>query len=349
MAQISYSKAINDALHQAMERDCKVLVYGLGVSDPKAIFGTTHGLQERFGCKRVFDMPVSENALTGLAVGVAIGGYKPVMTHQRLDFALVSIDQIVNSAAKWFYMFGGKTPIPLVIRMIIGRGWGQGPTHSQSLHSWFAHIPGLKVVMPATPYDAKGLLLESIQDPNPVIFIEHRWAHNIIGEVPEGYYQIPIGKAKVLRVGSNITIVSISFMMAEALKAAEFLSDHNISCEVIDLRTVRPIDWAAIKSSVAKTGHLVVLDIAHPTASMAAEIIAHITENIFFALKSPPKRICLPDHAVPTSQGLTQNFYPTVADIVKCIANIFKMPVEVDSLVDNLPNDVPGKWFNGPF
>lgn len=349
MRQITFGESINEAMHIAMQSDPKVLAFGLGICDPKAIFGTTKGLQENFGKNRVFDMPVSENALTGMAVGAAIGGYKPVMVHQRLDFALVSVDQIVNSAAKWFYMFGGRTPIPIVIRMIVGRGWGQGPTHSQALHSWFAHIPGLKVVLPSCPGDAKGLLLESIQDPNPVIFIEHRWLHNTLGFVSEGDYRVPLDKASVVIEGSDITLVATSLMTVEARRASQILSAYGISCEIVDLRSVRPIDWKTIENSVLKTGRIVALDFSHPTASIASEIVAGVTERCFASLRSAPVRLCLPDHPVPTSFALTDGFYPTVFDIVHQVAQMMGVPIPVCNMTDNHPHDVPGEWFRGPF
>jgi pyruvate/2-oxoglutarate/acetoin dehydrogenase E1 component len=349
MTQMTFSEAINNAMYVAMATDPKVLAFGLGICDPKAIFGTTAGLQDAFGKDRVFDMPVSENALTGMAVGAAIGGYKPVMVHQRLDFTLVSIDQIVNSAAKWFYMFGGQTPIPIVIRMIVGRGWGQGPTHSQALHAWFAHVPGLKVVLPSSAEDAKGLLLESIYDPNPVIFIEHRWLHNTLGEVPEGDYRVPLGRAATVFEGSDITLVATSLMTVEARRASQLLAAHGISCEVIDLRTVRPIDWATIEASVAKTGRMVALDIAHPTASIAAEIVAGVTERCFSSLKTAPARICLPDHAVPTSPALIKGFYPSAVNIVDQVASMMGAQIPTGQLKDTCPHDVPGEWFRGPF
>ena len=228
---INFASSVNEALFTAMELDEKVLCYGLGVDDPKHIFQTTQGLKERFGNERVFDIPTSENAMTGVAVGAAMKGYRSVMVHQRLDFFLLAMDQLVNSAAKCHYMFGGQHSVPIVIRLIIGRGWGQGPTHSQSLQSWFAHIPGLKVVMPSTPKDAKGLLIASIFDDNPVIFLEHRWLHNQKeGDVPEGNFRIPLGKANRLVEGKDVSIISMSYMTIEAIKAVKFLKSENISC-----------------------------------------------------------------------------------------------------------------------
>ena len=214
---ITYAEAIREALDQAMAADESVIVFGLGVDDPKAIFGTTAGLQETYGCERVFDTPTSENAMTGVGIGAALNGIRPVMVHQRLDFFLLAMDQLVNGAAKWHFMFGGQGKVPITIRLIMGRGWGQGPTHSQNLQAWFTHIPGLKVVMPATAEDAKGLLLESIRDDNPVVFLEHRWLHNIQGEVSEEPKHVPLGKARMIREGFDITLVAISYMVVEAI------------------------------------------------------------------------------------------------------------------------------------
>jgi len=345
----TFAESVNEALSLAMEIDEKVVACGLGISDPKAIFGTTSGLEEKYGKDRVFDMPVSENALTGVAVGMAIGGYKSILTHQRLDFSIVSMDQIVNSAAKWFYMFGGRTPIPIVIRMIIGRGWGQGPTHAQALHSWFAHIPGLKVVMPSNAYDAKGLLLESIFDPNPVIFLEHRWLHNSIGIVPNGDYRVPIDKSKIVSKGSDITIVSLSIMTPVAMTVNKILAEKNISLEVIDLISIRPIDWDTIFSSVKKTGKLMVLDISHPRASVASDIIANTSSRLFKFLKEAPVSICLPDHCIPTSYSLTEDFYPSVSKVMEEVLKLAK--IQTSNVIFNETNkhDIPGDWFKGPF
>jgi len=212
MTEKTFAEAINAALTLAMDIDPSVICYGLGADDPKRIFGTTVGLQERFGSERVFDMPTAENTMTGVGIGAALYGLRPIMNHQRLDFTLLSMDQLINNAAKWNFMFGGKCSVPITIRMILGRGWGQGPTHSQNLQALFAHIPGLKVVMPATAEDAKGLLLSAIFDDNPVIFLEHRWLHNLRGNVPDGDIRIPLGQANKLREGTDITITAMSYM-----------------------------------------------------------------------------------------------------------------------------------------
>ncbi len=346
-----YSQAINDALHIAMALDKKVLCYGLGVDDPKRIFGTTLGLQERFGNQRVFDTPTSENAMTGVAIGVGLRGFRSVMVHQRMDFFLLAMDQLVNSAAKWHYMFGGQNSVPITIRLILGRGWGQGPTHSQSLQAWFSHIPGLKVVMPSTPKDAKGLLLSSIFDENPVIFMEHRWLHNQKGDVPEGDYRIPLGEARIIKPGSDVTIVAMSYMNIEALRAINYLDQKNVvSCELLDLRTVSPIDWKKIYTSVRKTGRLLVLDTGATTGSIAGEIVARIAMDLFTDLRCAPQRIALPDIPTPTSPALTEKFYPGSITIVERIAQMMNLDIDTEKLDESTtPHDIPGEWFKGPF
>lgn len=351
MPQKNFVTAINEAIHQAMEIDKSVICYGLGVTDPKAVFGTTANLERRFGSERVFDMPTSENAMTGVAIGAALNGVKSVMTHQRIDFFLLAMDQLVNSAAKWHYMFGGQNSIPITIRLIIGRGWGQGPTHSQNLQAWFAHIPGLKVVMPTTPEDAKGLLITSILDPNPVVFLEHRWLHNSIGEVPEGDFRLPLGCARIARSGKDITIVSMSYMTIEALHAADYLSTQGISCEVIDLRTIKPLDWDAVMRSVSKTGRLLALDSGFTTGSVAGEIVARISIDAFDKLRSAPARLAMPDVPEPTSPALTKGFYIRAADISEKVMEMIggEFSNTRNALPEPMPHDVPGEWFKGPF
>lgn len=348
---MTFAQAINEALHQAMALDKSVICYGLGVTDPKAVFGTTANLQERFGGARVFDMPTSENAMTGVAIGAALNGVKPVMTHQRLDFFLLALDQLVNGAAKWHYMFGSRMSVPITIRLILGRGWGQGPTHSQNLQAWFAHIPGLKVVMPTTPEDAKGLLLSSVFDPNPVVFLEHRWLHNTVGEVPQGDYRVPLAQARVMRTGADITLVGMSYMTVEALHAADFLATRGIACEVLDLRTIKPLDWKAVYRSVARTGRLLALDSGFSTGSVAGEIVARVAMEQFHLLKAPPARLAMPDVPEPTSFGLTKGFYVRPADIAeKVLAMMGHSTDDVHaSLPEPTPHDVPGEWFKGPF
>ncbi|MDP1574211.1 MAG: transketolase C-terminal domain-containing protein [Coxiellaceae bacterium] len=351
MRQLTYTQAINEALHLAMQDNPKLICYGLGTDDPKAIFGTTQKLQECFGTNRVFDMPTSENAMTGVAVGCALGGYPSVMSHQRLDFFLLAMDQLVNSAAKWHYMFGGQNSVPIVIRLILGRGWGQGPTHSQNLQSWFAHIPGLKVVSPTSAYDAKGLMLSSIRDNNPVVFLEHRWLGNSVSEVPEEHYEIPLGKAKVVRNGTDISLIGMSYMTVEAMRAAEYLAEFNISCDIVDLRSIRPIDWETVFNSVRKTKRLLALDTSQPTCSVASEIISLVSSTLFSELKSAPHMLANPDNPEPTSFGLTKHYHPSAEDIVTRVANMLGIEIPTAPLREKrtCQHDVPGDWFKGPF
>lgn len=348
---ITFAQGINEALHDKMSDDPSVIVIGLGVPDPKSIFGTTQGLSEVFGSARVFDMPTSENAVTGVCIGAALRGMRPVMTHQRVDFAFTAMDQMVNQAAKWHYTFAGKSSVPLVIRMVIGRGWGQGPQHSQSPQSVFAHFPGLKVVMPTFPADAKGLLTSAIEDDNPVIFLEHRWLHDISGPVPEGHHTTPLSQARVVKKGTDVSIVAISYMVIEALRAAEQLTASGISAEVIDIRTVSPLDEETILNSVRKTGRLIVADTAARSFGMSAEIIARTTESAWDQLKSPPVRVALPDIPVPTSPALANELYPCPEDLANAALTLFGLPLLPRPTADNstIPLDVPNRGFTGPF
>ena len=350
--ELKFFQAINEALDLCMAKDPSVYLMGLGVPDPKGIFGTTLGLEKKYGSDRVMDMPAAENGMTGVAVGSALVGMRPVMVHQRLDFALLAVEQIVNQAAKWHYMFAGQATVPRVIRLVVGRGWGQGPQHSQSLQSWFAHIPGLKVVMPATPYDAKGLLISSIEDNNPVIFIEHRWLHNTFGEVPEGMYRVPLGEARVAREGKDITFVATSHMVLEARKAAEVLARGGVEAEVIDVRTLRPLDLDTILKSVSKTKYLIVADTGWKIGGFASEVIASVVEQAFDALKAAPRRIALADCAIPASQALSNLCYPRAKDFVRnaCeLLEISKNKLHFSEEEIAIPLDVPDLNFSGPF
>lgn len=352
---LSYSRAIKEAIDQCLAKDPSVFLIGEGVPDAKGIFGTTVGLAQKYGSQRVMDMPVSENALTGICVGAALRGMRPIITHQRVDFCLLALDQIINNAAKWHFMFGGQSSVPMVIRLIIGRGWGQGPQHSQHLHSIFSHIPGLKVIMPTTAYDVKGMLVAAVEDNNPVICIEHRWLYELEGYVPEEIYRVALDKANIIRPGKDVTIVSQSHMTIEALKAAGYLAKEGIEAEVIDLRTLRPLDRDAIVNSVKKTGRLLVLDTGWLTYGITGEIIASVTDAAFSDLKAPPRRIALPDIPTPTSPFLTKNFYPTFREIIGAVCDIlgadkkrFAGMMDADDNA-NKPHDVPDLSFKGPF
>lgn len=349
---LRFDQAILEATDQCMAADPRVYVMGLGVTDPKGTFGTTLGLEAKYGSKRVMDMPTSENGMTGVAIGSAIVGMRPLMTHQRVDFALLALDQIINNAAKWHFMFGGRMRVPLVIRLVIGRGWGQGPQHSQSLQAIFSHIPGLKVVMPTTPYDAKGLLTSAIEDDNPVIFLEHRWLHGVFGSVPEEPYRVPIGEARTAREGRDVTIVSTSYMTLEALRAAELLAREGIEAEVVDVRTLKPLDRGHILDSVRKTGRLVAVDAAWRTLGFASEVLALVAEEAYASLRSAPCRVTLPDLPTPTSPALANEYYPRAVHIVNAVRAMLGLPERTEEelgIQHETPLDVPDKAFTGPF
>jgi pyruvate/2-oxoglutarate/acetoin dehydrogenase E1 component len=350
--QLKFAEAVREAIDICLDRDPSTYVLGLGVPDPIGVFGTTKNLQEKYGERRVFDMPVAENAMTGVALGSCLVGMRPIMTHIRLEFAMMAMDQICNQAAKWHYMFGGRSKVPLTIRMIIGRGWGQGPQHSQSLHAWFAHVPGLKVVMPSTPSDAKGLLISSIEDDSPVVFLEHRWLHNIHGPVSEGYYTVPLGKSRVVTEGDDVTIVASSYATLDAIKAGRELEQSGIRADIIDLRTLVPRDDATILRSVAKTGRLVVVDQGTLTGGFAGDIVARVTEQAFGALKAAPIRVTSPDCPTPTTRALSNYYYPQPGHIVAAARRTLGLVTE-DPFGSISPGDktldVPDKSFTGPF
>ncbi len=347
--RLTFAQAINEALDLCLAADPAVYVMGLGVPDPKGIFGTTIGLRDKHGVKRVLDMPVAENAMTGVAIGSALAGMRPVMTHQRVDFALLALEQMVNQAAKWRYMFGGKAHVPIVVRLVIGRGWGQGPQHSQSLHSWFAHVPGLNVVMPASPHDAKGLLIAAIEDDDPVIVLEHRWLFSLVGPVPEGLYRVPMGTCRIARPGSDVTIAALSHMTVEALRAAASLAEAGVEAEVVDLRSLAPFDAETVIGSVRRTGRLVVADTGWRHAGFAAEVVARVAEAASDALKAPPVRLALPAVPVPTARVLAEAVYPGAADIVEAVRRVLDLDRPVPLPEPAVPSDVPDNLFKGPF
>ena len=323
MRQITYVEAINETLHQMIEKDEKVFLIGQGVTSPWYVGTTTVGLIERFP-ERVIDTPVSENGITGAAVGAALAGMRPILVHPRLDFMYYAMDQIANHAANWYYMFGGQLSVPITIWGIINRGGEQAAQHSQALQAMFTHIPGLKVVMPSTAYDAKGLLVASIEDENPVVYIDERWLYDFAGEVPEEIYSVPIGKGIMRKDGEDITVVATSYMVHEALKAAESLEREGIDTEVIDLRSLKPLDENIIFESVKKTGRLVIADGGWKTCGIAAEISALVSENIFEYLKAPIMRVSLPDTPAPASSILEEAYYPKARNIISVVKNCYR-------------------------
>lgn len=320
--KLSYSLAINEALKQMMEKDPSVILIGQGVKSPWYVGNTCKDLIETFGQDRVIDTPVSENGITGAAVGAAIVGMKAIVVHPRVDFMMYAMDPIVNEAANWHYMFGGKSSVPVVFWGIINRHGEQAAQHSQALQALFSHIPGLKVVMPATPYDAKGLMVAAIQDPNPVVFIDDRDLYGMEEHVPQELYSVPIGKGVVKQEGKDVTVVAISAMLPFALETAQTLLQEHISCEVIDPRTLKPFDEDLIFSSVRKTGRLVVIEGAWRTGGVAGEITARVAEECFSSLKAPIKRITLPDCPAPMSRTLEDAYYPKREDVIKKIRSL---------------------------
>lgn len=340
---ITFGQALHEALSSAMTKDSNVIVMGIGVDDHKAVFGSTKGLVNKFGKERVFDTPIAEASMTGIAAGAAINGIKPVHIHIRMDFLYLAMDQIFNMAAKWRYMFGGQMNVPMVIRAVIGRSWGQGAQHSQNFQSIFMHIPGIKVVTPTTAYDAKGCLLAAINDPNPVIMIEHRLLYDIPGEVPENDYEVGFGKAAVRRSGKDITIVANSYMVAEALKAAEFLATQGIDVEIVDPISLVPLDQEAILNSVKKTTRLLVADAGWVTCGFSAEIAALVSEKGFYSLTQPVRRLGMKQVPCPVSKTLEDEFYPNAKDIAAAVCQMMEK---------SLPNvEVPllTSKFKGPF
>ena len=352
MPKISFVDSINGAISKAMAKDKKMICYGLGVTDPKNIFGTTKNLENKFGKERVFDVPTSENALTGISVGLAINGVRSVVSHQRVDFFLLAFDQLINSAAKWYYMFGSKKSVPITIRLIIGRGWGQGPTHSQSLQSIFAHIPGLKVVVPSSPQTAYDLLLASIFDPNPVVFLEHRWLHNLKSNVKKKNQISKLKGSRIIKKGKDLTIITMSFAVFDVMDIAKKMIKEQIDIEVIDLSVVKPIYWSNIISSIKKTGKLIVVDTGAYTGSVSSDILSEIFIKHSSLLKVSPIKIAMPDFPEPTSYGLTKNFYFDKFKIIEKIKLILKInkKLKIENEIKKPDHhDIPGKWFTGPF
>jgi pyruvate dehydrogenase E1 component beta subunit len=279
------------------------------------------------------------------------------MIHQRIDFMLLAMDQIVNNAAKWHYMFNGKSSVPLVIRAIIGRGWGQGPQHSQGLHGMFAQVPGLKVVMPSTAYDAKGMMVAAVEDNNPVIFIEHRWLHNIKDNVPVGLFRVPLDKARVLRTGVDVTIAAFSYGVIEALEASRALEQYfGVNCEILDMRSVRPLDVGSVINSVSKTGRLLIIDTAFRSGGVSGELMGQVIEGGFDKLTKAPIRMALPDYPAPTSPFMTKDYYYDSLGIAQAVLKLCELG-ENDERYNKLQakiksarrHDVPNNDFTGPF
>lgn len=319
---LGYAKAVNEALEIALEQDPSVFVFGQGVDDPTAMFGVTKDLQNKYGEKRVFDSPLSEEGMMGVSTGAAMNGMRPVYMHNRPDFILLAFNQLVTHAAKMHYMDNGLTKVPMVVWAAIGRGWGSGAQHSQAIQGLLVGVPGLKIVMPSTPYDAKGLMLSAILDNNPVLVFEHRWLMKKDGIVPEGLYRVPLGKGIYRRRGKDVTIVGASHALELGLQAANQLAAEGIDAEVIDLRTIKPLDDAIIAESLKKTGRLVVVDTGWAMGGVCAEIGCLAAEKWFDSLKAPVRRIGLPDIPHPAGYTLEHFFYPDVKRISQTIRDL---------------------------
>jgi pyruvate/2-oxoglutarate/acetoin dehydrogenase E1 component len=313
---LTFRDAINLALTHEMERDPSVFIFGLDVPDHKRIFGSTRGLVEKFGADRCFGTPLCEEALTGIALGAAVSGLKPILVHIRTDFLLLGTNQIINMISCMHYMSGGKLNVPLVISAVIGRGWGQAAQHSKSLQSIFAHIPGLKVVMPSRPQDAYGLLRASIQDPNPVIFLEHRWLYDVDGPVND-QEKSALGESKVIREGNDLSVICTSWMNVEAMKAAEVLARRGIQLEVVDVRTIAPLKKETIVNSVRKTGRCIVADYDWIYCGFSAELASIISHGAFSELKSPIERLGFAHTPCPGTRPLENLFYPSAVTIIR--------------------------------
>jgi pyruvate/2-oxoglutarate/acetoin dehydrogenase E1 component len=343
---LSYVAAIREATDQEMGRDESVILFGLDVDDPKRILGTTAGLVEKYGPERVFGTPLSEDAMTGVAVGAALAGLRPIHVHIRMDFLMLAMNQLVNVAAKMRTMTGGRAYLPIVVRSIIGKSWGQGAQHSQALYPFFMHVPGLKVAAPTTPYDAKGCLLHAIRDDDPVLHVEHRLLYFQEGPVPEGEYTVPPGKARITAVGGDITIVGISYMQLECLRARKLLDAIGIEAEVIDPIWLSPLDVETIERSVRKTGRLCVVDNAWTTCGAGAEIVAQVVERLQGDVDLRVCRLGFAPVTCPPTPTLEERFYP---DARRIAAAAYDLVGRGEGWSPPAGGDVAPIAFRGPF
>ena len=317
MRELSYAEALREALRQAMTADPNVFMIGEDIGVYGGAFGVSAGLIDEFGSERIIDTPISEAAITGACIGAALTGMRPVGEIQFMDFITLSMEQLVLQAAKIRFMFGGKAKVPFVLRTPAGSGTGAAAQHSQSLENWFVHVPGLKVVMPSTPYDAKGLLRAAIYDDNPVIFVEHKLLYKTKGPVPEAPYEIPLGQSKVVREGIDLTLIATSIMVVRALQAAEKLAEEGVEVEIIDPRTLSPLDMAPIEASIKKTGRALVVHEAVKTGGFGGEVAARIVESeAFDYLEAPVRRLAGLDMPIPYNRTLEYHTVPQVEDIV---------------------------------
>ncbi len=321
----TYAQALAEATNQAMELDPNVIIIGQGIMDKGQIFGSTEGLLQKFGRERVIEMPIAESAVAGLCVGAALKGLRPILVLQRADFGFLIMDQIINHASKYHYMFSAKTPVPVTVRLIIGKGWGQGPQHSQSLHSTFAHFPGLRVTAPTDAYTAKGILLNSIFSNDPSVIFEGRPLYSGSMMVPKDPYLCSFGKSIVVNEGQDVTVVAVSYLVPEAKQACQALSNSGISAELIDLVSINPLDIDTILTSVRKTKRLLIVDTSWSFCGISAEISAQVYDQLSGILQAPIKRFTSPFCPAPTSAELEKRFYPNAVTIAQQVQQLLKL------------------------
>ena len=319
MAQLTYRQALNQAIREEMQRDPDVFLVGEEVGEYEGAYKVSEGLLQEFGAKRVVDTPISEEAIAGAGVGAAMVGLRPIVEMMTVNFALLAMDQIVNHAAKLRYMSGGQLKIPLVIRAPQGAGMQLGAQHSQNLESWFIHVPGLKVVGPSTPYDAKGLLKSAVRDDNPVIFLEHELLYSAKGEVPEEDYTIPLGLADVKRSGTDVTIACYLRMVSVALSAAKALESQGIDTEVVDLRTLKPMDMDTLVDSLKKTHRLIVVEEDYRSCGTGSEVVARLQELAFDYLDAPMERVATAEVPMPYARGLERAALPSEQSVIDAV------------------------------
>ncbi len=342
---LTYAEAISESLVLGLKQNPKAFIFGLGVNDHKGIFGTTKQAFNEFGSARVFDVPAAEGALTGIAIGAALNGQHPVLVHARNDFMFLALDQMLNNAAKWSYTYNGQSRLPMIMRGIIGQGWGQGPTHSQNLQSVLAHFPGLIVASPSNAFHLKGILLKAFETQSPVVVIEHRALYDEKEPVPEGWYTIDFGRAAVLHEGKDVTIVATSVMAHLARKAALALEPEGISVEVIDPVTVQPLDEKTILNSVAKTGRLICCEPGWLNCSVSSEVAALVAQKAFYALKAPVMRVGWPFCPAPVSKALEDAFYPTQQSIIQAVYHM----LGIDKVAGTAHAAAAKESFKGPY
>ena len=347
LKELLFTDVVNLTLKEVMKSDKNVVLYGLGVDDPRGIFGTTQGLQKIFGPDRVFDMPASENAMTGIGVGMSLNGIRPIMNHQRMDFFLLAMDQLINNAAKWKFMFGGQHRAPIIVRLIVGRGWGQGPTHSQNFQNLFANIPGLNVYIPSLPSTMRSILKQSVKNSDPTIIIEHRWLHNIKEKIDLNSKKT-LKSIKRIKKGNDLTIVTSSYSTLEIMKIYEILNKNKVSIDHFDVNIIKPFKFNEIFNSVKKTGKLLILDNSvNEFCSFGSEVIAQLIRQDKTVFKKEPVYLSLPDIPTPTSYYLTKKYYHSEETIINTIGKILSKNIRYKKNI--IKHDVPDSSFRGPF